>query len=76
MQPLLLTGQVARVAGVSEETVRQWTNKGWLATERTASGIRLYHPRVVHAFLADRNRQKVSVAPDAPPVDVALVGAR
>ncbi len=53
-----LTGQVAREGGVSEETVRQWTQKGWLRTKRTATGMRLYDPRVVRAFLAKRTRQK------------------
>ena len=58
----LLTGQVARRAGVSEETVREWTRTGALRTSRTASGIRLYDPRVVDAYLATRASQKA--APD------------
>ncbi len=53
-----LTGQVAREAGVSEETVREWTRKGELRTDRTATGMRLYDPRVVRVFLAERARQK------------------
>ena len=58
----LFTGQVARAGGVSEETVREWTRKGWLRTKRTASGIRLYDPRVVAAFLAERAREKSETA--------------
>lgn len=58
----LLTGQVARAAGVSEETVREWTRKGDLQTSRTATGMRLYDPRVVRVFLADRARQQSETA--------------
>ena len=63
---LLFTGHVARQAGVSEETVREWTRKGWLRTSRTASGIRLYDPHVVDAFLAVRASQKTA-SPDCAP---------
>lgn len=51
---LLMTGQVARLAGVSEVTVREWTRQGRLACSRTNSGMRLYDPQVVCAFIVNR----------------------
>lgn len=51
---LLMTSQVARILGVSSETVRQMTRDGRLKAAKTANGDRLYEPRVVNALTVDR----------------------
>ena len=51
---LLMTGEVARLARVSEVTVRNWTQNGRLACTRTSSGVRLYDPVDVSVFLIGR----------------------
>ena len=59
----LLTSQVARQCHVSAETVREWNRSGKLHATKTASGVRLYDPRVVAEF--QRARQVADVADDA-----------
>ena len=51
---LLTTGAVARMAGVSEKTVRAWQNAGDLPAMRIEGGMRLFHRKDVEAFLANR----------------------
>jgi excisionase family DNA binding protein len=50
----LSSGDVARLASVSVETVRAWERRGKLASARTAGGIRLFARIDVERFLAAR----------------------
>ena len=50
-----LTSEVARICAVSSETVREWERSGRLPAEKTATGVRLFDPRTVAAFKAQRD---------------------
>lgn len=60
----LTTGGAARVAGAAAETIRSWERRGWLAAERTASGLRLFNEtdvlRVAAARAAARTARAAS----------------
>ncbi len=43
----LLVHQVAKLSGVSVDTVRRWERKGLLTSERDVNGWRRYSPDVV-----------------------------
>ena len=49
----LTTRQVADLAGVSTNAVREWANKGWLVPDRTDQAEK-YHIDSVRDYLADR----------------------
>jgi excisionase family DNA binding protein len=53
----LTVSSAARVAGVSDATIRSWANRGWLRTERTATGLRLFERRDVER-VADERRSR------------------
>lgn len=55
-QPLLSSGQVAHMAGVSTEAVRAWVRAGKLACTRTDTGMRLFNRADVERFLQERAR--------------------
>jgi predicted site-specific integrase-resolvase len=44
---LLTSSPAARLAGVSDSTIRNWAERGWLPTLHTATGIRLFRRRDV-----------------------------
>jgi DNA-binding transcriptional MerR regulator len=43
----LLVHQVAKLSGVSVDTVRRWERKGLLTSERDVNGWRVYGPEAV-----------------------------
>jgi DNA-binding transcriptional MerR regulator len=43
----LLVHQVAKLSGVSADTVRRWERKGLLTSERDVNGWRVYGPEAV-----------------------------
>ena len=51
----LLTSEVARIGGVSSETVRLWERTGRLQAERTASGVRLFSRAAVERIARQRD---------------------
>lgn len=53
-EPKLTTSIAARIANRSGATILQWERKGWLHSERTASGIRLFDPAEVRRIAAER----------------------
>jgi DNA-binding transcriptional MerR regulator len=53
-EPLYLTNDLARVVGVSPETIRLWQRKGFLSPRRTASGVRIFGESDRQAALAYR----------------------
>lgn len=55
---LMTTAEVARLAGVSEPTVRWWERTGKLMAERTGSGLRLFTRVAVEKFLRERTQQR------------------
>lgn len=53
--PIYMTpSEVARLLHVSPVTVRQWSQKGWLKSEKTAGGHRRYLQDEVNRFVKDR----------------------
>lgn len=55
MPPALSVPEVARLAGVRENTVRRWANSGKLVAERIKiTGARRFNPEDVHKFIARR----------------------
>ena len=50
----LTPGQVAAIAGVSVDTVRRWTDRGELATQRLANGHRTIDGADLARFLVER----------------------
>jgi excisionase family DNA binding protein len=52
--PLLLTGDVARLLGVSSETVRFWEQTGRLHATRTEGGTRLFDRSDVERLARER----------------------
>ena len=59
---IISTRAVAEVLGVSEATVKRWSDAGTLRCFRTAGGHRKFRLRDVKAFLADQDEP----APSAP----------
>ena len=51
---IISTKQVAQVLGVSEATVKRWSDAGTLRCFRTPGGHRKFRLRDVKAFLADQ----------------------
>jgi DNA-binding transcriptional MerR regulator len=51
---LLMTADVAKLAGVTGEAVRAWERHGKLRAIRTLSGVRLYYRAQVQAFITER----------------------
>ena len=47
----------ARIAEVSEETIRAWANSGLLQVERTESGVRLFEREDVERAAAAKARR-------------------
>ena len=64
---IISTRAVAEVLGVSEATVKRWSDAGTLRCFRTPGGHRKFRLRDVKAFLADQEGQTAEPAP-APPV--------
>ena len=56
MEPddLLMAADVARLAGVTSDTVRTWADRGVLPVHRTANGTRLFLRADVDVWLAAR----------------------
>lgn len=50
----LSPAQVARMAGVTTQTVRWWADQGRLPVKRVAGGLRLFRRADVEHHLADR----------------------
>lgn len=55
---IVLTAEVARMAGVVPATVRWWERTGQLPAQRTSSGTRLYLRADVERLVRERERQK------------------
>jgi len=53
-QPLMTSGQVARLFGVKPRAVRRWADARKLTVTRTLGGHRRYDPAEVHALLTGR----------------------
>lgn len=53
---LLTTGDVARLAGVSDERVRQWAADGRLPIATRVGGRRVFRRVAVEKFLRERAR--------------------
>jgi excisionase family DNA binding protein len=69
---MMSLGEVCRVLGVSQNTLRRWDKKGLIATERTPGGQRRFPVAEVHRLLRQRaqveqNDRPVKVAPQAVP---------
>ena len=47
----LNVSQAARALGIAPNTVRAWTDRGWLRAERLPSGHRRYNPAEIEAML-------------------------
>src|SRR5262245_29012580 len=59
MASLLTIGKVARLAGVTVDTIRYYERLGLLpAPARTPSGYRLYQPAIVNRLALIRNAQR------------------
>jgi excisionase family DNA binding protein len=53
----LTTSQAARIAGVSDQTIRLWMRSGQLAHERTPLGA-LIDRNALERFLAERTAER------------------
>ena len=62
--PYLEPAQVARLLGVSADTVRRWERLGLLPAIRTARGSRLFRRADVEALRARRDQSRTSDTPD------------
>jgi excisionase family DNA binding protein len=58
---LLTTGDAAKVADVSVETIRRWDRSGKLAAVRTAGGLRLFE-RAAVLKVVEARRQHAGLA--------------
>ena len=56
----LLTSEVARILGVSPETVRLWEGLGRLKATKTEKGVRLFERHEVERFARERRAQEHS----------------
>ena len=59
-QDVLMTADVARVAGVTPAAVRHWESRGWLRAKKTVSGRRLFLRVDVEAFIQKRGMRRVA----------------
>jgi excisionase family DNA binding protein len=64
---IISTKQVAQVLGVSEATVKRWSDAGTLRCFRTPGGHRKFRLRDVKAFLADQAQGDAPEPQVAPP---------
>ncbi len=53
-QRLMTTNEIGRLVGVSERTVANWIDRGYLAAFRTPGGHRRVDPKVLTQFLVQR----------------------
>jgi DNA-binding transcriptional MerR regulator len=60
---LLTTGSAARIAGVSESTIRLWAVSGVLPSLVTRSGTRVYYTSDVERVARERAARPHSAAP-------------
>lgn len=49
----MTTGEVARLVGVTSQTVTRWANAGLLTSVRTPGGHRRFRPADVHTMLKE-----------------------
>jgi excisionase family DNA binding protein len=54
----LSTSEVARLVGVSGDTVRYWARNGLLPAVQSAGGIRLYRRRDVEKIKHERSKRE------------------
>jgi excisionase family DNA binding protein len=54
LQPLLTTNEIGKMVGVSERTVANWIDRGYLQAFRTPGGHRRVDAKVLAAFLRQR----------------------
>ncbi|HEV7859233.1 MAG TPA: B12-binding domain-containing protein [Pyrinomonadaceae bacterium] len=59
----LTTGEVARLLGVSEATVKRWADKRFLHPEKTAGGHRRFRPESIALFLRGQSLEATSRRP-------------
>lgn len=64
---IISTKQVAQVLGVSEATVKRWSDAGTLRCFKTPGGHRKFRLRDVKAFLADQSQGEAPELRVAPP---------
>ena len=55
---LLTSGDAARVAGVSVDTIRVWDRNGVLHARRTAGGVRLFEREDVERVVSERQARQ------------------
>jgi len=56
---LLTAGDAAKIAEVSPDTIRNWSDNGRLPSVRTAGGVRLFERSAVDRVVSERQaRQK------------------
>lgn len=58
MKAMMKTGEVARLFGVTNQTIRNWVETGVLRCERTSDGTRLFRMEDISSFLDARNTYK------------------
>lgn len=73
---IISTRAVAEVLGVSEATVKRWSDAGTLRCFRTPGGHRKFRLRDVKAFLADQQGQAEPVVPPVGKLTPEQVTAR
>jgi len=54
VQRLMTTNEIGRLVGVSERTVANWIDRGYLPAFRTPGGHRRVDPKVLTGFLVER----------------------
>jgi len=54
----LTPGEIAKLAGLGPDAVRNWERRGLLKATRTPSGRRLFRRRDVERFLAEREAKR------------------
>ncbi|HYC78550.1 MAG TPA: response regulator [Planctomycetota bacterium] len=54
MQRLLTTNEIGKLVGVSERTVANWIDRGYLSAFRTPGGHRRVDPKILSGFLVKR----------------------
>ena len=59
---LLLTGEVARLIGVTPETVRHWERVVRIHAQRTATGVRLFSAEEVARVAREREQKREALA--------------
>lgn len=56
MQPLMSTGQAARILGVSAQTIRNWVSRGTLEPAATTGLVDLFDPDTIERLRQERAR--------------------